>query len=196
MSVYTASTCDVVAAALEHIIKQFEGQNPHLGIRATPSLVDKATKFNSRTPPPITIRNYLKRIEQYAKCSDSCYIVALIYIDRLMQKSSLRPTRLNVHRLLMTSVLLAIKFSEDFYYDNEYYSKVGGMTQRELNALEKEMLSMLDFALFVDRPVYDKYRTDLGDFYRTRVLNQKADAAVPGETRTTVFTPMDTGMSE
>jgi len=69
----------------------------------------------------------------------------------------------------MTSILLAIKFAEDFYYDNGYYAKVGGLAHRELNNLEVEMLQLLDFRLFIDDAVYEKYRVDVLEFVRHRV---------------------------
>ena len=33
----------------------------------------------------MTVHAYLERIKKYARCSDSCFVVALIYIDRLIE---------------------------------------------------------------------------------------------------------------
>lgn len=38
---------------------------------------------------------------------------------------ALRPSPLNVHRLLLTGVMLAAKLMDDKYYNNSYYAKVG-----------------------------------------------------------------------
>eukprot|EP01036_Dinobryon_divergens_P009416 gene9416-12589_t len=43
------------------------------------------TKFQSSYAPGITVIAYLERIRKYARCSDSCFIVALIYIDRIIE---------------------------------------------------------------------------------------------------------------
>ena len=51
-------------------------------------------------------------------------MLALIYIDRLIQKDSFALTALNVHRVLITSVMIAAKFFDDQYYNNAYYAKV------------------------------------------------------------------------
>ena len=64
----------------------------------------------------------------------------------------------------MTSVLLAIKYHEDEYYSNEYYAKVGGVSLKELNNLEKEFLQLIDFSLFVDKRLFNKYNSYINSF--------------------------------
>jgi hypothetical protein len=65
------------------------------------------------------------RIAKYAACSGECFVLALVYIDRIIQSN---PTfvvnSLNIHRLLITSVMLAAKFFDDQYFNNAYYAKV------------------------------------------------------------------------
>ena len=41
---------------------------------------------------------------------------------------------LNVHRLLITSIMLASKFFDDVYYNNAYYARVGGISNIEVRA--------------------------------------------------------------
>jgi len=68
---------------------------------------------------------------------------------------------LNVHRLLITSVMLASKFFDDVYYNNAYYARVGGISNTEVNSLEMEMLRMISFSLFVEPEAYERYRGSL-----------------------------------
>ena len=35
----------------------------------------------------------------------------------------------------MGTIMVAAKFAEDFYYKNEYYAKVGGISRSEINTL-------------------------------------------------------------
>jgi Cyclin len=42
----------------------------------------------------------------------------------LQGNAALQPDPLNVHRLLLTGVLLAAKLMDDRYYSNAYYAKV------------------------------------------------------------------------
>ncbi|XP_072077494.1 cyclin-P3-1-like isoform X2 [Arachis hypogaea] len=45
-------------------------------------------------------------------CSPSCFVVAHIYVDRFLQHTQVKLTS-NVHRLLITSIMVAAKFMDD-----------------------------------------------------------------------------------
>jgi hypothetical protein len=47
--------------------------------------------------------------------------------------------RLNVHKMLLTAVLLAAKFQDDFYYDNKAFEFAGGVNTVHLHQLELEL---------------------------------------------------------
>ena len=80
------------------------------------------------------------RVHKYASCSNECFILALIYVDRLIERNNFLLTELNVHRVVITAILLAAKFFDDAYYNNAYYAKVGGVLVSELNGLEVDFL--------------------------------------------------------
>lgn len=48
-------------------------------------------------------------------------------------------------RMLLTAVVIAIKFIEDQCFVNAHYAKVGGVELPELNKMELMMCSLLDF---------------------------------------------------
>ena len=64
---------------------------------------------------------------------------------------------LNVHRILISSIVLAIKYSSDFHLNNTMYAKIGGITLRELNHLEKEFLQRIGYQLYIEPEVYSRY---------------------------------------
>lgn len=133
------------------------------------------------------------RINKYASCSPECFVLALVYIDRLIQRNSLLLTSLNVHRVIITSVMLASKFFDDQYFNNAYYAKVrrgacgsfrrgavqpslaptlvacvlalqvGGVPTPEVNNLELEFLFSVNFSLHVATDVYEKYYSELAN---------------------------------
>lgn len=77
-------------------------------------LHQKISVFHGLTRPTISIQSYLERIFKYANCSPSCFIVAYVYLDRFTQRQpSLPINSFNVHRLLITSVMVAAKFMDD-----------------------------------------------------------------------------------
>lgn len=102
-----------------------------------------------------------QRIHKYASCSNECFILALIYIDRLIQRNNFLLTELNVHRVVITAILLAAKFFDDAYYNNAYYSKVGGVLVSEMNGLEVDFLFRINFSLHVTPEVFEKYKAEL-----------------------------------
>eukprot|EP00668_Euglena_longa_P011171 GGOE01013553.1.p1 GENE.GGOE01013553.1~~GGOE01013553.1.p1 ORF type:complete len:181 (+),score=24.85 GGOE01013553.1:113-655(+) len=118
--------------------------------------------FHSLKVPPIGTSEYLNRIVKYAYCSPECFIFALIYLDRLVTANkNCHITPYNVHRLLITSVLLAAKARDDTYYSNAYYAAIGGISNSEMNKLEGTFLVLVDFNLFVSPETFAQYRTYL-----------------------------------
>ena len=70
--------------------------------------------FHGVRAPSISMPKYLERIYKYTDCSPSCFVVGYVYIDRLTHRhpDSL-VSSLNVHRLLVTGVLVASKMLDD-----------------------------------------------------------------------------------
>ncbi|KAI6706463.1 hypothetical protein NL676_009425 [Syzygium grande] len=114
--------------------------------------------FHGLTRPAISVRSYLDRIFKYANCSPSCFVVAYVYLERFAQQQPALPINsLTVHRLLITSVMVAAKFLDDIYYNNAYYAKVGGISTMEMNFLEVDFLFGLGFNLNVTPSTFHTY---------------------------------------
>ena len=113
--------------------------------------------FSRQQIPKISIFDYLLRIQKYSGIEESTIIISLIYIDRICKKKGIVLSKYNIHRLIFTAILIAIKYNEDIIYDNLYYSKIGGVTKKELLILENEFLQLIDFNLFVSNKIYQKY---------------------------------------
>ncbi|RKO97397.1 hypothetical protein CXG81DRAFT_10288, partial [Caulochytrium protostelioides] len=58
-------------------------------------------------------------------------------------------TSYNVHRLLISGIMVSVKFLSDIFFTNNHISRVGGLPVAELNHLEIEFLKILRFNLFV-----------------------------------------------
>ena len=113
--------------------------------------------FVHKNTPTISIYDYLLRIVYYSKIDKSTLIMSLIYIDKICLKKDIILTKYNVHRILFSSILASIKFNEDKIYDNLFYSKVAGISLKEINVLENKFLKIIDFDLFISKEVYEKY---------------------------------------
>ncbi|CAH0518729.1 unnamed protein product [Peronospora belbahrii] len=123
------------------------------------------TKFEAFRAPGISVRDYLTRIHKYASCSPECFVLGLVYMDRLHQMQGFALTELNVHRVIITSVVLAAKFFDDHYFNNAYYAKVGGIPCPEMNELEVEYLLLINFSLHVSSETYARYYNELANHY-------------------------------
>ncbi len=66
-----------------------------------------------------------------------------------------------IFRLILASALVSIKYNEDHFFSNSFYAKVGGITKKEIDKLEYEFLSLIDFSLYVDDIIFNKYNNYL-----------------------------------
>lgn len=118
--------------------------------------------FHAQRRPKVTLADYAERMCKYGACSPGCLGLSLVYMDRfLRQTDDYRVTGLNVHRLLLSCVLVATKQWDDSHYNNAFWAKVGGVANAELNSLERHLLAKLDFSLLVDKAEWDAYRDAL-----------------------------------
>lgn len=151
----------------------------HLSSLRPPATGQRVTKFHSIRPPQLPIRDYLFRIARYFQCSRECFVLCLVYIDRIVK---LHPDfticSLNIHRLLVTSVMLAVKFFDDVYYSNAYYAKVGGVRTREVNALESHFLQLIEWKLHVTPEEFDQYRSHVCTVGAAQPVPRLADDAL------------------
>ncbi|MBA0554893.1 hypothetical protein Golob_013968 [Gossypium lobatum] len=144
-----------VLSLLSSVLERSVRRNEKL--LAGSKIKDVITIFHGSSAPSLNLRQYVERIFKYCKCSNSCFVVAVIYIDRFLQRIDAYLTSLSVHRLLITSVMVAAKFLDDQHYNNAYYAKVGGISIEEMNRLEMRFLFDLDFRLNVTTEVFNKY---------------------------------------
>jgi len=119
---------------------------------------EKLTCFHCLRPPNMSMAMYAQRLRTYFFCSDTCFLVGLMYIDRIIKTHpEIQVCDLSCHRLFAVALLVAVKFNEDTYYSNAYYAKVSGLRLQEVNKLEKYFLGLLDWKLIVQPEEYSIY---------------------------------------
>lgn len=119
------------------------------------------THFHSVYEPSVTIREYVSRIGRYSRCSRECFIIALILLDRYQRNTGYQLCSLNVHRLMITALLVAVKSSDDVFQSNKYWNDVGGLPDREIHFLERFFLKDIKWMTYIDREEYNWYLTHL-----------------------------------
>ena len=113
--------------------------------------------FISRKIPKISIKDFIDRLLKYSKTFHEIAVIIFIYIDKICNKHKINLNYYNIHKLIFAAFIVAIKFHEDENYSMSYYAKLGGITNKEAIKLEYEFISLIDFKLFVEQKVYDKY---------------------------------------
>lgn len=118
------------------------------------------TRFHSRTPPGISVMDYLHRLAKHATLTPPLLLSMVYYIDRLC---SLYPaftiSTLTVHRFLITAATVAAKGLSDSFWNNATYARVGGVKVAELGLLELDFLYRVDWKIVPNPEV-------LVDYYR------------------------------
>ena len=129
-------------------------------------IIKKQSKmtFSANSIPNISINEYLTRIQIYSGIEKSTLILSLIQIDHLCKKADIVLTYYNIHRILFGAVLISIKYNEDSYYDNKFYSEIAGVKLKELKMIEYTFLELSDFNVFINDIEYEQYRIYLEQF--------------------------------
>ena len=92
------------------------------------------TRFHAKTIPSIDISAYLLRILKYAPASSNCFLALLLYLERLslindpgwvvynepLARVPIILNSYNCHRLVISGILISIKFLSDIFYTNAH----------------------------------------------------------------------------
>ena len=89
--------------------------------------------------------------------SISSLILAIIYIDQFCEKFKYALSMHNIFRILLIFVYISIKLNEDINIKPEFYSKVAGVSVKDLNMLEFQMCVAMNFEFFIKSDYYQQY---------------------------------------
>ncbi len=149
----------------------------------------RLTRFHSRAPPGIGVKDYLQRLTTHATLSPPILLSMVYYIDRLC---ALYPaftiSSLTVHRFLITSATVASKGLSDSFWTNNTYARVGGVSLKELALLELEFLWRVEWRI-VPKPEV------LVDYYRS-LVERSEGFEIDGELKSGDTTEEETDVME
>jgi hypothetical protein len=115
--------------------------------------------FDSKLIPNISILDYINRIIDYSKIEENTLIAGLIYIDKIAKV--IKITNFNIHKILFSCILIAIKNFEDEIYSNNYFAQIGGINNEELLKLELNISTLLDFKFFISEKTFEQFKAAL-----------------------------------
>jgi hypothetical protein len=130
------------------------GRGPIIGANSASTSVQYGAitrKFYSKQVPPISLEDYLLRIEKFCPLSTAVYLAAAVYVHRIAVVQRLvYVTSLTVHRLVLAALRVASKALEDRSHPHRRFAKVGGLSEAELGRLEISFCFITNFELKVD----------------------------------------------
>ena len=123
---------------------------------------EKVTIFHGAEVPEINLGAYLERIAQYSEMEVSEFIVGMLYLRRIRELHPHFPcSHRSIHRTILTLLLVTTKMYRDCPLSNEFYAVVGGISMSELARLERCILELLEYRLFVS---VDEYTSEAADW--------------------------------
>ena len=105
--------------------------------------------FMTKKKPNFSIYEYLNHLYTYGQASEEIFILMLIYIDRLKTNRKICLNYFNIYKLILAAFVVAIKFNYDEVFSLDLYSKLVGISQKELASLEYDFTTLLNFKFFV-----------------------------------------------
>ncbi|KAJ3093144.1 hypothetical protein HDU96_002511 [Phlyctochytrium bullatum] len=154
---YNDADINVLIFLVAEILDRLTAHNDRIPLDPT-----HVTRFHSRRAPTITVIDYLRRLVRYGNLSRSTLLALLLYMDRACARCPrFVISSLTVHRFVIAAVTVACKANSDAYYSNRIYADLGGIPLRELNALELELVFMLDWGVGVTSERLQAYYVNL-----------------------------------
>ncbi|KAL4918895.1 cyclin-domain-containing protein [Aspergillus aurantiobrunneus] len=124
----------------------------------------RLTRFHSRSPPRISVHDYLQRLTTHATLSPPILLSMVYYIDRLCALyPAFTVSSLTIHRFLITSATVASKGLSDSFWTNKTYARVGGISMTELALLELEFLFRVEWRIVPQPEVLNDYYQSLAE---------------------------------
>ncbi|KAG6844417.1 hypothetical protein H0H87_007072 [Tephrocybe sp. NHM501043] len=161
---------------------------------------ESLTRFHSRSAPSISVLDYLKRIVKFTNVEKTCLLITLHYIDLICSRVPLFTlSSLTCHRFIISSITVSSKGLCDAFCTNSLYAKVGGISVTELNILEREFLSVIDWRLTCTRELLQEYYVNLvrthssGNFVIVGSESSTADSDTEMDNPSPPSSPSDTG---
>ncbi|KAK4051678.1 Pho80p cyclin [Microbotryomycetes sp. JL221] len=156
---YAFELCQVedLIALISSMLDRLVAHNDRIPLTPT-----SLTRFHSRAPPSINVKDYLLRIARYTNVESCCLLMLLPYVDKVCARmNTFTISSLTVHRFIIAGVSVGSKALSDSFCTNSRYARVGGVSITEMNLLEKEFCEAIDWRLTSTGAILAHYYTSL-----------------------------------
>jgi len=150
-----------MAKFIFNCIQKYERLKPrHYGVSCFPGpRIFNSTEQNIQTPEEKDIKDFIQAIFDKRRLHVESGIIALV----LLMRTGIKINSLNWMRLILISLLLANKQSEDVYsvWNAKFVGLIPNLENLEINILELEFLQYLKYKLHIETSTYQQYYTKL-----------------------------------
>ena len=154
--IYTPSLKSHIISSIVKNLHEIMDENLQMG--NDPNLINlKYNIFYLDQIPNISLEYFIQHLFKYTNMSISSLILAIIYIDQFCEKYHYALNMHNIFRILLIFVYISIKVNEDINIKPEFYSKVAGVSIKDLNMLEFQMCVAMNFDFFIKSDYYQQY---------------------------------------
>ena len=102
--------------------------------------------------------DYCKYVMIASKMEKEIPILALVYLERLLERTGILMNNLNWRRLVLISLCLSSKIWDDDSLENEHFPKVmADVTLKEISTFERVFLDLIGYDLNIRGAEYAKY---------------------------------------
>lgn len=116
------------------------------------------TVFDITSELNINFQDYIIRLMKHTDAESNSIIYALCLIDKLCDSNKLCLTYKNIHKVFFISLIISIKWLEDFTFSDKHYSKCGGISLKEYIVLESSFIYLLDYKVQINDNKFDIYK--------------------------------------
>jgi len=111
------------------------------------------------------IHKFISTIFNVMKLDLECMIMCLVYVERVIELSSLTLDQTNWRRVVLSALILAAKVWEDLsVYNIDFISFFNNITVADLNKMEMVFLNLVQFQMGIPASLYAKYYFNLRTF--------------------------------
>jgi hypothetical protein len=114
-------------------------------------------------PSERKVYTFIKRIYDFGRLDPECVIMALAYIEKIIERTDITLDTTNWRRVTFIALSVALKTWEDFaVYNTEFLGVFAGkMSIKELNILEMHFFNLIEFNVYLPASLYAKYYFEL-----------------------------------
>lgn len=130
----------------------------------------------SRVSPVVPLRTFIQEVLKRSRTTYSTLQTALFYLFRSRNTMMNHLQQNNAYiscgrRMFLASLIVASKFVQDKTYRNSAWAKIAGLPVQEINTAERYFLNILDYRLYIEQSIFDRWHKLLHIRTQARIHN-------------------------